>query len=198
MEEMMIDQVDMMSVVEKYRGHAVVIPVERAAVAWPQISNYPQRDVSPSVMGKASSFALGLCLAQPETKVIVFDGDGSLEMNLGSLVTVANKGPQNLYHFVLQNGMYATTGGQPIPGRDMISFTDMARSAGYAAAYDFEDLEDLATRVEGILNQPGPVLVCVRTTPNPRLRGQRSQEMGNRRSSAGEIIPVLRQDLGVA
>lgn len=194
----MIDQVDMMSIVEKYRGNAVVVPVERASVAWPQVSTYPQRDVSPSVMGKASSFALGLCLAQPETKVIVFDGDGSLEMNLGSLVTVANKGPENLYHFVLQNGMYATTGGQPIPGQDIISFTDMARSAGYASAYDFDDLEDLATQAENILNEPGPVLVCVKTTPNPRVRGQRSQEMGNRLPSASETIPTLRQDLGVA
>ncbi len=193
----MIDQADLMSVVEKYRGNAVVVPVERAAVAWPQISTYQQRDVSPSVMGKASSFALGLCLAQPETKVIVFDGDGSLEMNLGSLVTVANKGPQNLYHFVLQNGMYATTGGQPIPGQDMISFTDMARSAGYASVYDFDDLADLATQVEGILNEPGPVLVCIKSTPNPRLRGQRPQEMANRRPSAGEAIPILRRDLGV-
>ena len=194
----MIDQLDMMSIVEKYRGNAVVVPVERASVAWPQVSNYPQRDVSPSVMGKASSFALGLCLAQPDTKVIVFDGDGSLEMNLGSLVTVANKGPENLYHFVLQNGMYATTGGQPIPGQDIISFTDMARSAGYASAYDFDDLEDLATQAENILNEPGPVLVCVKTTPNPRLRGQRPQEMGNRLPSASETIPTLRQDLGVA
>ena len=194
----MIEQADMMSVVEKYRGDAVVVPVERAAVAWPQISSHHARDVSPSVMGKASSFALGLCLAQPETKVIVFDGDGSLEMNLGSLVTVANKAPQNLYHFVLQNGMYATTGGQPIPGQDIVSFTEMARSAGYASAYDFDDLEDLATQMEGILAESGPVLVCVKISPNPRLRGQRPQELADRRPSAGEVIPALRRELGVA
>ena len=193
----MIDQMDMMSVVQKYRGDAVVIPVERAAVAWPQVSAYPQRDVSPSVMGKASSFALGLSLAQPDTKVIVFDGDGSLEMNLGTLVTIANKPPQNLYHFVLENGMYATTGGQPIPGRDKISFTAMARAAGYAAAYDFDNLEDLATQVERILAEPGPVLVCVKSTPNPRLRGQRGQEMSGGRRTITEAITELRRDLGV-
>jgi thiamine pyrophosphate-dependent acetolactate synthase large subunit-like protein len=194
----MIDQTDTMSVVQKYRGNAVVIPVERANVAWPRTSTYPQRDISPSAMGKASSFALGLCLAQPETKVIVFDGDGSLEMNLGALVTIANKKPQNLYHFVLENGMYATTGGQPIPGRDIISFTHMARAAGYAVAYDFDNLEDLATQVEKILDQPGPALVCVKTTPNPRLGGQRAQEMSRRRRTIAEAATELRQDLGVA
>jgi len=194
----MIDQIDMMSVVQQYRGDAVVIPVERASVAWPQVSTYPQRDISPSVMGKASSFALGLCLAQPDTKVIVFDGDGSLEMNLGTCVTIANKPPQNLYHFVLENGMYATTGGQPIPGQDQISFTGMARAAGYASAYDFDNLEEFATQVEGILNEPGPVLVCVKTTPNPRVGRQRAQEMtSRRRRGIAEAARELRQDFGV-
>ncbi len=193
----MIDQTDVMSVVQQHRGDAVVIPVERANVAWPQISTYPQRDVSPSVMGKASSFALGVCLAQPDTKVIVFDGDGSLEMNLGSLVTIANKQPRNLYHFVLENGMYATTGGQPIPGKDIISFTGMAKEAGYAAAYDFDNLEDLAIQVGRILNEPGPVLVCVKTTPNPRLGRQRGQEMSTgRRRNAAEAFREVRKDLG--
>ena len=37
-------------------------------------------------MGMASSIGLGLAIAQ-EQKVIVFDGDGSLMMNLGSLIT---------------------------------------------------------------------------------------------------------------
>jgi phosphonopyruvate decarboxylase len=195
----MIDQSDMMSVVQKHRGNAVVIPVERANVAWPQFSTYQQRDASPSAMGKASSFALGLCHAQPDTKVIVFDGDGSLEMNLGTLVTIGNKPPRNLYHFVLANGMYATTGGQPIPGRDIISFTGMAKATGYAAAYDFDNLEDFATQVERILNEPGPVLVCVKTTPNPRLGGQRAQEMGSRRRrNVADAISELRKDLGVA
>ena len=143
----MIDQVDMMEVVQKYRGDAVIVPVERAGVAWPKISTNQSRDISPTVMGKGSSFALGLCLAQPDTKVIVFDGDGSLLMNLGTLATIGNKQPRNLYHFVLENGMYATTGGQPIPGQDVISFTGLAKDAGYPLAYDFDDLEDFASQV---------------------------------------------------
>ena len=194
----MITQEDMMAVVQQHRGNAIVVPVERAGVAWPNISTNPKRDISPSVMGKASSFALGVCLAQPSTKVIVFDGDGSLEMNLGTLVTVANKAPQNLYHFVLENGMYATTGGQPIPGKDLLSFTEMAKSAGYAATYQFDDLEDFATQIEKVLGDTGPVLVSVKTTPNPRERGQRNQEMASPRRSATVAISQLMQDLGVA
>ncbi len=194
----MIDQADMMSVVQKYRGDAVVIPVERAGVAWPQISTNQDRDISPTVMGKASSFALGLCLSQPDTKVILLDGDGSLEMNLGTLVTVANKQPRNLYHFVLGNGMYATTGGQSIPGKDRVSFSGMARQAGYAAAYDFDDLEDFATQAEKVLSEPGPVLACLKMVPNPRTGEQRSQEAGRRRRDIAGAMRSLRKELGAA
>lgn len=173
----MIDQLELMRVLEKFRGNAVVMPVFRANLAWNQVSKNPLRDVPigtfefPAVMGIGSSFALGLSLARPETKVILFDGDGSLLMNLGSLVTVANQGPKNLYHFVMDNGVYATTGGQETPGTNPASYTDLARAAGYAACYEFHELEDFACRAEEVMGREGPVMVCVKTVPN--IRGPR-------------------------
>jgi len=62
-------------------------------------------------MGMASSIGLGLAMAQ-ERKVIVFDGDGSLLMNLGSLVTIYNQSPENLVLVVLDNECYGSTGNQ--------------------------------------------------------------------------------------
>ena len=137
----MIDQRDWMSAVEKYRGDAVVIPAYQAVKGWAEVSRFPRRDFSidcPS-MGKFSSIALGLALAQSNTKVILMDGDGSLLMNLGTLVTIAAQAPANFYHFVVQNGCYATTGGQALPAIDRVSFAGMAKAAGYAAAYAFDD-----------------------------------------------------------
>ncbi len=197
----MIDQAEVLSVLQRYRGDAVVVPVERAELAWPQFSTRRQRDISPTVMGMESSFALGLCLSQPDTKVILLDGDGSLEMNLGTLVTVANKRPRNLYHFVLENGMYATTGGQPIPAQGRVSFSGMARHAGYAAAYDFDDLEDFAAQVERVLSEPGPVLVCIKIVPNPRSRKQRKQErdlVHHQHTHGADTMSDLRRELEVA
>ena len=191
----MIDQVNMMEVIQKHRGDAVIITVERASVAWPKISTMHTRDVSPTVMGKGSSFALGVSLAQPETKVIVMDGDGSLLMNLGTLATIGNMQPRNLYHFVLENGMYATTGGQPIPGQEVISFAGMAKDAGYAIAYEFEDLEDFDNRAEEVFSKTGPVLVRVKTVPNPRLPGQRPQERAGNRRTIKEAVSDLQRDL---
>jgi len=162
----MIDQREMMAVLDKYRGNAVVVPTMMGSHPWLETSHLPVRDVPQGgAMGKASSFALGVALAQPDVKVFVLDGDGSLEMNLGTLVTIANKQPENLYHFVLENGVYAFTGGQPIPAQGTISFAEMAKSAGYAAAYEFDNLEEFALQIEDALNQKGPVFITVKIVP---------------------------------
>jgi thiamine pyrophosphate-dependent acetolactate synthase large subunit-like protein len=178
---MLIEQLEMLRLLEKHRGDAVVMPVFRTAAPWAQVTRNSKRDVPigtydfPFAMGKASSFALGFCLAQPSVKVILFDGDGSLLMNLGSLVTVAKKGPKNLCHFVMDNGVYATTGGQEIPGRRASSYSALARAAGYAQTYEFDDLEEFALRIDEILNQDGPVLVCIKAVPDIRGPGERSE-----------------------
>ncbi len=175
----MIDQVEMMRIIERLRGDAVVVPAMRANLGWTEVSNNVTRDVPASgAMGKTCSFALGVALAQPETKVIIFDGDGSLLMNLGALITTANKAPKNLYHFVMDNGVYATTGGQPVPGAGTTSYSDLGRAAGYAHAYFFDDLEDFATQAEEVFDQEGPVLVWVKVIPNVRPTSERAASRG--------------------
>jgi hypothetical protein len=87
------------------------------------------------------------------------------ESHLGSVVTIAGKAPENLYHFVLDNGVYAVTGGQPVPNAGGYSFAGIAREAGYAAAYEFDNLEDFATSVDEIFGTKGPVLVSLKTEP---------------------------------
>jgi sulfopyruvate decarboxylase subunit beta len=61
-------------------------------------------------MGLASSLGLGVALARPELPVAVFDGDGSLLMNLGSLTTLARYRPGNLVHVVFDNEVLLSVG----------------------------------------------------------------------------------------
>lgn len=165
----MIKNLDAVRAIEKHRGEAVVISTMvagRTKVGWPAVSRKEELDLPlGGAMGKASSMGLGLALAHPDRKVFILDGDGSLLMNLGSLTTISEQAPQNLYHFVFENGVYAVTGGQPIPGEGKLSFQGLAQGAGYAAAYDFDNLEELATSLPGILRQKGPVLVNLRIEP---------------------------------
>ena len=179
-----------MAVLERYRDNAIVVDTMSASRPWTEASHLEVMDISISgVMGKASSFALGLALAQPHTKVIVLDGDGSLEMNLGTLTTIAGQRPENLYHFVMENGVYAITGGQPIPAADTVSFAQMARGAGYTAAYEFDELEEFSVSIEDILKQKGPVFVTIKTVPKVQ-----NEPIGRRpRGSTRSTITAMRE-----
>ena len=54
-------------------------------------------------MGLASSIGLGIALKKPKKKIFVFDGDGNILMNLGSLVTIGSLQPRNLIHIIFDN-----------------------------------------------------------------------------------------------
>ena len=193
----MINQTELMEVVEQYRDNGVVVPTMTGSRGWNAVSNNKNRDIPlGGAMGKASSFALGVALAQPDKRVIIFDGDGSLLMNLGTLVTIAEKAPKNLYHFVLENGVYAVTGGQPIPGSTKLSFAGMAKEAGYASSFEFDDLEEFASRAAEVMGAQGPVFICVKTTPEIQ-----NEPMGLRKPSGVKptktAIQDLKRDLGL-
>src|SRR6185295_14182150 len=82
-------------------------------------------------MGLASSIGLGIAKAQPARRVIIFDGDGNVLMNLGTLATIAAVAPANLWHVCFDNGVHASTGAQPTIS-DRVALDAMAKAAGYA------------------------------------------------------------------
>ena len=145
----------------------IVLPVYSTAFDWIDIRPHALNYLSHGAMGLASSHALGLALGRPDKRVIVLDGDGSLLMNLGSLVTIGAAAPPNLYHFVCENGTYEANGGHPIPNPD-VDFAGMARSAGYAQAHEFSELASFEQQIGHVLSQDGPVfgtLKVERTRP---------------------------------
>ena len=91
-------------------------------------------------MGLASSIGLGLALARPDKKIVVIDGDGSLLMNMGSLVTVFAKNPSNLTWIVIDNGAYGSTGNQDTYAQ-LLDLVDVAKGVGFKNSYDFKDID---------------------------------------------------------
>jgi len=83
-------------------------------------------------LGLTSSMALGLALALPHRKVVAFDGDGSLLLNLGSLATIANQHPKNLIHVVFDNECYESSRGAPTATAGQADLAAIARGAGFA------------------------------------------------------------------
>ncbi|HJU63805.1 MAG TPA: thiamine pyrophosphate-dependent enzyme [Candidatus Binatia bacterium] len=82
-------------------------------------------------LGLTSSMALGLALALPHRKVVAFDGDGSLLLNLGSLATIANQHPKNLVHIVFDNECYESSRGAPTATAGQADLAAIARGAGF-------------------------------------------------------------------
>ena len=162
----MMKTAEMLDAFNKLRGDAVVIP-GRGGRHWVNISDQPNRDLplGDPAMGGHASFAFGLALALPEQRVVLFDSEGDVLMGMGALSTIAEKAPRNFYHFMLDNGVYATTGGQPVPNAEAMAYEVVAQGCGYPKTYAIDNLEDFANQIEEILEQPGPVFVALKVDP---------------------------------
>ena len=154
-----------LKVLARHRTDEIVVAVYKAAQEWIHIAPSDLNYTFTGAMGQGSSHALGLALGRPDKRVVVLDGDGSLLMNLGSLVTIAHAAPQNLIHCVCENGTYETNGAVPIPGVGRLSFTSLARAAGYPKTYEFSTLEAWDGALPHILWEAGPILVDLKVEP---------------------------------
>lgn len=166
----MIENSDAVRIINSKRNNAAIVSTMTAnnvEVGLPTVSSNEKLDFPlAGCMGKASSIGLGLALAHPEKKVMVLDGDGSLLMNLGTMVTVSNKAPTNLIHFVFDNGVYAVTGGQPTPGAGRKDWEGLAKAAGYAATFSYDDLEEFDSGIDDVMSAQGPVFVRLSIVPH--------------------------------
>ena len=167
----MITYADACRVINDSRGEAVAVSTMTQTGYWNRVSTEPDLDVGiANAMSKASSVALGVALGDPKRRVLCLDSDGSLLMNFGSLATIAGMGPENLYHFVFNNGIYSVTGGQPVPAPG-VEYTKVAEACGYKSAHRFEDIESFDSALPGILSSPGPVLIEIVVVGEPQSEG---------------------------
>ena len=93
-------------------------------------------------MGLASSMGLGIALASPERQVVVFDGDGSILMNLGGLTTLARYRPRNLVHVVFDNESLLSVGGFPTATSTGSDIAGIAAAAGIPRTITVRTLDD--------------------------------------------------------
>jgi len=111
-------------------------------------------------MGLASSIGLGLALVRPSARVVVFDGDGNLLMNLGGLANVAAAGPRNFHHVVFDNAAHGSTGYQCTVS-DRVALDAVARAAGYRRCHRVADAAALAALLPAWFDEDGPSMLLV-------------------------------------
>jgi thiamine pyrophosphate-dependent acetolactate synthase large subunit-like protein len=180
-----------LEVLAAHRGNRIVVTTMTAVGLWPVLSDTPlDFAYLPSAMGQGPDLGLGLALAQPERGAVVVNGEGSMLMNLGSLVTLANH-PANVYVLVLDNGMYEVTGGQPTAGTGHTDFAGLARAAGIRRVYAFDTAEAWRAGAAEALSGPGPVVVWL------KVEGRLGQKTPSAPRPMAQQIARLKQALGV-
>lgn len=113
-------------------------------------------------MGLASSIGLGLALKNPKKQIFVFDGDGNILMNLGSLVTIGSLKPKNLVHVVFDNNSHESTGSQPT-NSSKIKLEKIAKDTHYKV-FTINTKAKLLTILKKIQNMRGPIFLLVKIT----------------------------------
>ena len=111
-------------------------------------------------MGLASSIGLGVALKNTKRQIFVFDGDGNILMNLGSLITIGTTKPKNLVHIVFDNSSHESTGGQPT-ATNKIQLGKIAKSANYKV-FQVKTKNQLVKVFQKIKTIPGPIMVIVK------------------------------------
>ncbi len=118
-------------------------------------------------MGCASSFGLGLALAQPSRRVVVLDGDGAILMRMGALATLGYERPKNLLHIALDNEVHDSTGAQSTVTHS-VDLAAVAAACGYPRVIRARN----AAEVEDIVRTHGEpqelTFVHVKTVPGEK------------------------------
>jgi sulfopyruvate decarboxylase subunit beta len=157
------------------RDDDIVVTTMGTAREWMAMGSHPLDFVFvPGCMGHATSLGLGLALARPDRRVMVLNGDGSMLMNLGSLVSITAAAPANLAVIVYDNGVYEVTGAQPTPAGDRVDFAAVARACGFQSVSRYSRLNDWTENLPRILSTPGPTFTTLDVAPVPGAKGPRS------------------------
>ena len=138
----MMRRLDALQAIYGELDEAIVVTIMGAVAAELQsIGHRPNFFYLQHAMGLASSMGLGIALAKPDRKVVVFDGDGSILMNLGSLTTLARYRPKNLVHVVFDNESLLSVGGFPTATATGSNIAGIAEAAGVPQACTVRELD---------------------------------------------------------
>jgi sulfopyruvate decarboxylase subunit beta len=132
----------MRAVYDDLEGCVLVTIMGAVAAELQSIGHKPNFFYLQHAMGLASSMGLGIALSRPELTVVVFDGDGSLLMNLGGLTTLARYRPKNLVHVVFDNESLLSVGGFPTATSTGSDLAGVAKAAGVPRTATVTTIED--------------------------------------------------------
>lgn len=155
----------------KHQPKAVLVSTMSSQFALDNLGETARRIESVPLMGGASGLGLGIALARPDVPVVVVDGDSSLLMELGSLVTVANNRPRRYLHIVVDNRVQfnGLTNMPAVSVEAGADFAALARAAGYDDAMRIADHATWVDKLPELLAREGTTLIELGVQPDARM-----------------------------
>jgi sulfopyruvate decarboxylase subunit beta len=139
------------SVYDRLHDHIVVTIMGAVAAELQSLGHRQNFFYLQHAMGLASSVGLGIALVRPKQKVIVFDGDGSILMNLGAFTTLARYRPANLVHIIFDNESLLSVGGFPTATSTGSDLAAIATAAGVPRSSTVSAVGDFGTAFDNAL-----------------------------------------------
>ena len=118
-------------------------------------------------MGLASSIGLGVSLKKPKKLIYVFDGDGNILMNLGSMTTIGKLKPKNLVHIIFDNQIHESTGGQYTNSKN-IDLEKIAKCVNYKT-FVAKNKKELEREIRIIKFGEGPILLKIKISKTTKI-----------------------------
>ena len=160
-------------------------------------------------MGYGLPAAIGVCAAEKNAPVVCLEGDGSLMMNLQELQTLkTNQLPVKL--FVIKNGEYISiiqtqrnffegrlTACNKDSGVEVPDFVKVAQAFGLPAVRIVKN-DELADKIQEVLNTPGPVVCELECAENytfaPKLSARKLEDASMVSPSLEDMFPFLERE----
>lgn len=187
-------------------GASCVIPIQAMQI------KRGQRHIVNSgcaAMGYGLPAAIGACFANKKQRVICFEGDGSIQLNIQELETVK-------YHnlpikiFLFNNGGYLSirttqnnyfngnlVGESPISGVGMPDFGKIARAYGIKSR-KITSLRDIKNKIKDVLENDDPVFCDVKMDPDqlfvPRISSKKLPDGRMVSSPLEDMYPFLEDE----
>ncbi|MGI8746908.1 MAG: thiamine pyrophosphate-dependent enzyme [Deinococcus sp.] len=147
----------------------MIVTTGLGATAWDlaSLSDSPLDFPLWGAMGGAAMFGLGLALARPDRRVMVFTGDGEALMGLGALSTIAVVRPLNLGLVIMDNERYGETGSQHTHTASGVDLEAVARACGFPHIRTVIMEDQVAGLRHDLHTLDGPLLAVVKVGLNP-------------------------------
>ena len=111
-------------------------------------------------MGHSSMVSLGISM-RSKKEIICLDGDGSLLMHLGSIVSIGKIKKGNFKHVLFNNFSHESVGGQTT-NIDKVNLKKLVTAVGYKNYYKIDKVKELQRAIKTFLKNTGPSFLEVK------------------------------------